>query len=571
MRHMLGNTSPNYFERTKRYLMMHPDGGWGSETLSLTAFASPITKTVTKKSHVTSCAVSYEPQQDLHGYDSPWPAGGGVNKLPFIPSVIKAANTAGTWNGDVYTLTGITFTLNSNGTIKVNGTAEATTRLNLCEITLPAGDYASLLADESTGVTMQMRIGGSSGPDLFGTATTTHKETTTTEESADILVRLSIASGATVSNVTLYPMLAYQSTALSVASYLPYSNICPIQGWTWCEVTASGKNLFNKNATDTQNGYTSNKYLNSSGTAVTDTDCNISEYIPVLASTTYTLNPCSGSNVSLCYYDANKGFISGEKYNYTWGTFVSKTITTPSNAAYIRFSIIKSKTDETQLEFGSTASPFAPYHAPSTASVTFPLSYGGTADVVLGSGSEVYDSVTFDGSDDEDIVLWNSQNPDIVRLNYSGIKRPANNQTVANIPKNSLGLTVRSASDIANIVTAYGVGIPWNINTFILRINGVSTVAGYKAFLAQNPLQIIYEKSTYADFTFTPSPLDLQKGDNECWATMEQAQSASLSASPSASLSSPLSIGAPSLTPSAEPQEEAEEVAPEQTEESEQE
>ena len=55
--------------------------------------------------------IAIEPVQDLHGYDSPWVGGAGKNKL----------NVTGT----TQTISGVTYTVNSDGSVKANGTASA--------------------------------------------------------------------------------------------------------------------------------------------------------------------------------------------------------------------------------------------------------------------------------------------------------------------------------------------------------------------------------------------------------------------------------------------------------------
>ena len=41
---------------------------------------------------INSLISNIKPVQDLHGYDSPWPAGGGVNKLSCPPSFTQTSN-----------------------------------------------------------------------------------------------------------------------------------------------------------------------------------------------------------------------------------------------------------------------------------------------------------------------------------------------------------------------------------------------------------------------------------------------------------------------------------------------
>ena len=48
------------------------------------------------------------------------------NFIPFDLDKIKAKNTTGTWNGNVYSLNGIDFTFNSDGTVDASGTATET-------------------------------------------------------------------------------------------------------------------------------------------------------------------------------------------------------------------------------------------------------------------------------------------------------------------------------------------------------------------------------------------------------------------------------------------------------------
>lgn len=47
----------------------------------------------------------------------------GKNKLSYTLAVLKTTNTAGTWNNNVYSINGLTFEVNEDLTIKVNGTA----------------------------------------------------------------------------------------------------------------------------------------------------------------------------------------------------------------------------------------------------------------------------------------------------------------------------------------------------------------------------------------------------------------------------------------------------------------
>ena len=63
--------------------------------------------------------------------------------------------------------------------------------------------------------------------------------------------------------------------------------------------------------------------------------CN-TDYIRVLPNTKYYANYANGTNLSICFYDESKNFISGIRHNNATN---GKIYTTPSNCAYIRDSL----------------------------------------------------------------------------------------------------------------------------------------------------------------------------------------------------------------------------------------
>lgn len=80
----------------------------------------------------------------------------------------------------------------------------------------------------------------------------------------------------------------------------------------------------------------SGKYLDVNGDRQNYSRYGITDYIPVLGSTTYTLSGITGSNPACCFYDENDEFIEGVRYNSQH----SITFTTPVNAKKMRFSAI---------------------------------------------------------------------------------------------------------------------------------------------------------------------------------------------------------------------------------------
>lgn len=170
---------------------------------------------------MTSAEVSFSPVQDLNGYDSPWPAGGGKNKLNILPlTPIKVEN-------------GITFTVNNDGTVTANGTATSQ-----CQIywRIPADiakTFGNMVLDVLDG---QVNSGITGILEEAAPPYTRYANTTWYPVISDAIANISAANanlslqiqqGTTVNNFLLKPMIR---PADSASGFAPYTNICPISG-----------------------------------------------------------------------------------------------------------------------------------------------------------------------------------------------------------------------------------------------------------------------------------------------------------------------------------------------------
>ena len=126
-------------------------------------------------------------------------------------------------------------------------------------------------------------------------------------------------------------------------------------------VNVRSENLFDKD------NMTLNEYIRNDGTTLSTDYWDISNYIELEPNKTYTYNGLTSigtSSVQSAYYDINKNFIS--TFKQAVGT---TTITTPSNAYYVRFSINKGANDKNTFQFkqGSTVpSKYIPYYNETT-------------------------------------------------------------------------------------------------------------------------------------------------------------------------------------------------------------
>ena len=162
-----------------------------------------------------------------------------------------------------------------------------------------------------------------------------------------------------------------------------------------------GVNKFDKDATNTANGYVEGKYLLIGGGEQTPgsvTAWNISEYIPIVANTAYTLSglpTTSASSPSILRYDSSKTLVGGTQYNNN----VSVTFTSEATAAFVRISIPVAQINQLQLEVGSTATAYAPY------SNICPIN-GRTEVNVWRSGVNVWDEETEGGVWNDSQEAW---------------------------------------------------------------------------------------------------------------------------------------------------------------------
>jgi lysophospholipase L1-like esterase len=108
----------------------------------------------------------------------------------------------------------------------------------------------------------------------------------------------------------------------------------------------TGKNLFNKA------NITSGFYVSSSnGTLIASGLYHTSEFMRVLPSSQYIMN----INGTIAFYDINKVFISGTNSG-------SVVFTSPSNAVYLRATIVQATINTHQIEQGSVSTDFEDYY-----------------------------------------------------------------------------------------------------------------------------------------------------------------------------------------------------------------
>ena len=148
---------------------------------------------------IEALSVNVEPIQDLHGYDSPWPAGGGKNLLDPSKRTVYSDGKGQRW----YESDGFTLKANQVYTFSVTY----------------ANPIALYIRSKSDGTNL---------------ATGNHSTTYTPSE--DTVVYFQAYRGENISPVDTFQL----ELGSAATPYAPYSNICPISGRTSVTIYHSG-------------------------------------------------------------------------------------------------------------------------------------------------------------------------------------------------------------------------------------------------------------------------------------------------------------------------------------------
>lgn len=375
--------------------------------------------------------VAVSPVQDLHGQSNPYPAGGGKNILPLTVEKMKASNTGGTWSGNVFSYLGLTYTIlvdesNNVTGIDIHGTATTTAVFFFDRTFTITGSGEYIFSGVTGGASSTYRFecywrddnNASKGSVAFYNNGETIKVSDKTGATKIDTFIVAVIGGATVNHVKIYPMVRLSS--VSDATFAPYSNICPITGWTGANVTRTGVNLFSsaketqrtvyratvRPISNTVNGY----YLTGANGATDTTTLDVSTwaYISIdygfifkeqtsvaFSCKVHNYTDLGGANgfVRLITADANSttGTTALQmQFSSVGVTNLSGTATIPAGKKLIiSYSPVSASTAKTltqatevydiQLEFGTAATTYEPY-----AGQTYAISFPGTAGTVYG-------------------------------------------------------------------------------------------------------------------------------------------------------------------------------------------
>ena len=451
-----------------------------------------------------SVLVSIEPIQSLHGYDHPWPAGGGKNKFDgtFLQGYWAFAN--GAWSNSPYWIA--TSKIPCKPSTYYTASSDAfTTRFQGFVFYDENDTYIStsnVSANQPVGYTAQ------------------------TPANAAYLVFNIAGYPATTSPILPSDVTHFQiEEGQTATSFAPYSNICPITGRAGVSVTRTGKNLldfenkslpFNGNSSYTVLDFGEDKTFSEltltffmDGAQYSTSSAAICDYRKNDGTHQYRISTAFGLN----HANVNTGAFSKKETNITFRKLVVYLGT--------NYGAYTAGTCSMQLELGSTATTYEPYNG-NTYSVYWSTQagtvYGGTVDVVTG-------------------VLT-------VTHAISTITETVNASPLySKFTLGAFGILDTEKQSYCNILTPHiGIASTIGINQYLLLNSSGYNVAqvniklvknqssqsamrdANNAILAQwaaegHPLQIVWGLATPLTYQLTPQEVQMLLGENYVWSS----------------------------------------------------
>lgn len=491
-------------------------------------FTGPIASfTSTVAPIVESFETDIDPIQDLNGYNAPWVGGAGKNKMP---------NNYGSG-----TINSLIVTKQSDGSYKINGTADADTLLYIgnsggTAITTPfsSGNYI-LNGCPSGGSSSTYRIVAYlySGSTYLNVARSdTGSGVSIDLSSGDgMRVAIDIKSGTQINNLVFSPMIRLSTE--SDATYEPYSNICPISGSTEVNTYVTGKNLLDlTNATlsrltlvDASQGKVKANISSYYYGSITLSGANFP--LPIKQATlngtpiTFQADNNNGKRISILIYGTRT---NGTSYQEATNVASNSVTITPSlftSVTSIELRILRDSTSYTdtttevsglRLSVGSSGIDFEQYNGSTYTTTIGTTVYGGTLDVVSGELTVTHKLATFDGTEG-----WATEVISNVRSFYHKL---SNSGKMSDRQSGQLNSEL-----LSNMLYGYDYAVVGQIYVssggyLNCRVgSNFSATTDWATYLSSNNLQVWYPLATPQTYQLTPTQVATLIGDNNIWSS----------------------------------------------------
>lgn len=481
--------------------------------LKASALASAVYQTVTgavatfttlRAAPLRSLAVTMGPKQDLHGYDSPWPAGGGKNLFngTFLQGYWAYAD--GTW---------------------VNSPNWITTEKIPCKASTSYTVSADAKATRWQGFVWYDSNGDFISTDNLNSSVNIGLTKTSPSNAAYLIFNIAGYPGANdriaPSDVTHFQL---EEGSASTA-YSPYANICPISGWAGAKVTRTGKNLIDIPASVTKDGITFTKDSDGYVTASPSSGDPRSwgkdnaQYLVNLAPGNYKFviklkTPSASQYSGWEIYSPTGVKIAGSSGGKFRADEVAAFTASEFGNYYIMAKLHTSVSRLMVVKDGADTSNYEPYSG-TTIPITFPSEagtvYGGTLDVTTGNltvdramvdlGAKNWYPSTAAGR-----TRFRTSITDIERISSPNIVAPMlcsayKTETANNTYTGKQGISLQQNAADVYVYDAQRESM---------------TTADFKT--AMSGVQLVYKLATPQTYQLTPTEVTTLLGDNTIWA-----------------------------------------------------
>ena len=458
---------------------------------------------------VKELVVGIEPVQDLHGQANPYPAGGGKNI-----GKLSSSNIGNYQKLDVsFTETGAVFT--PTGTYgRMNFTFQVTVGLDYTVSfdALADTDYRRVFYGTDADAWTNTEYGN----EIIPSGTLTHITKTFTATDTLFVVGFYVSGSGSTGTETISNFQLEQGS--SATSYAPYSNICPISGWSQAVVTRTGKNLCDYIHRDTA-GYTDIIFENDDDGLIVNIPSasssvrnrQFAKYIIPAGTYAFSVDSVENTMTFLIQFQDIQTGAGYHTYVNVYKNKVTNYTITLDRAYYMKMSVqiranvaAGSYKIHPQVEIGSTITPYEPYQGQT---VTIDLNgtrYGGTVNVLTGEMVITKVFATFSS-----VYGAYSSGVGYCYMPSSIVKGDA---TVLTNYLKSTAVGMSGLND--NEITTSG-GTDSVIN---FKIAGCTTKAEYNDYLSSNNLQVCCTLLSPQTVQLTANQMQMLMGYNAIWA-----------------------------------------------------
>ena len=470
---------------------------------------------------IKSVSAEIAPTQDLHGYEKPWAGGNGKNKLP--------SHAEGPVSG-----AGLTLTFSADGTVTINNTATANAFFNTISSTtednklyLPAGSYkvgcsqlTSAIGSDSWFGISKNATGGTW--DAASNTRSGASDTFTVADGDYVFPRLRLANGQSFSNLKVEPII-YKAT--DTGTWEPYSNICPISGWTECEVNRTGKNLLRNNLYEAGSLSKLSWTKNSDESITVTASQNITQSVKIdvgsatLKAGTYVLNGISALDKSYIDLRVRKGSVTGSQIAVCNSANPSATFTlTEPTTIYFVIIVIANYTQGSTRVYPmlrrveESDATYEPYNGNTYTIDLDGTRYGGTIDVTSGVmrvTKAIDDLGTLNWQMDS--TFWTTSVTDIPTIASVGV---ASNIISDQYETKKSGYQSTYPNDDGIIYRGAS-----NTTSKFIRVKDsrYSTTEDFKTAVSGS--YIVYDLENPLTVQLTPTQIEALVGENNVWAS----------------------------------------------------